>query len=472
MRGDVDKAIATYTDALRDTGLANDRRATILNDRAVANTRLGQTKLALDDYNRAVELFPEYPVAYNNRGNLLLSLGQLSEAIKDFDRALLLAPGYAAAYSNRANAKLKLGKPDDAIADFTKAIELMPASAPPLSGRGLAHLATGKPHAAIRDFSRAVSADARFASAYRNRAEARMDVGQRDEAIEDLSRAIAFDVNNTELYIVRGYAYLLAGNTASAHQGFFARNRARSANRAPPTRDAASPMASPRRRTTLTPISIAPSNSIRARPSRLHFAPIVYKQNGQPDIGRKDVETAIKLDPNSPEALWARGEIAEASGQADTAIADLRRVLQLKPGWQFAADALKRLGAPVDDADDKPQPSLDIDKWHVVAAWQGLFCDQRRLSADPRAARNDRRRTTEAARVGDPERRRTRATGYCGFRAGAFPARAASKIPSLQRLSTSTPASVLAIQPHRQGDARRHVDVGPETICRSQASTA
>ena len=102
VHGDVDKAIATYTDALRDTGLPNDRRATILNDRAVANGRLGQTKLALEDFNRAVELFPEYPVAYNNRGNLLLAVGQYREATKDFDRALVLAPGYAAAYSNRA----------------------------------------------------------------------------------------------------------------------------------------------------------------------------------------------------------------------------------------------------------------------------------------------------------------------------------------------------------------------------------
>ncbi len=365
VRGDVGKAIAIYTDALRDTGLANDRRATILNDRAVANTRIGQTKLALEDYNRAVELFPEYPVAYNNRGNLLLSLGQLSEAVKDFDRALVLAPGYAAAYSNRANAKLKLGKSDEAIADFTKAIELMPASAPPLSGRGLAHLATGKPHAAIRDFSRAVSADARFASAYRNRAEARMNVGQRDEAIEDLSRAIAFDVNNTELYIVRGYAYLLAGNTASGIKDFSRaieldgkssaayQGRGLANGLAEATDDAYADLN--------RAIEIDPRS-----PVAFAFRAFVYKQNGQPDIGRKDVETAIKLDPNSPEALWARGEIAEASGQADTAIADLRHVLQLKPGWQFAADALKRLGAPIDDGDDKPQPSLDIDKWHVL----------------------------------------------------------------------------------------------------------
>ncbi len=125
IRGDAAKAVTVYTAALIDTGLPNDRRATILNDRGVANVRLGETKAALEDFNHAIELFPEYPVAYNNRGNLLLALGQLGEATKDFDRALVLAPGYAAAYSNRGNAEMKLGKPDAALADFTKAIELI-----------------------------------------------------------------------------------------------------------------------------------------------------------------------------------------------------------------------------------------------------------------------------------------------------------------------------------------------------------
>ncbi|MEQ1718233.1 MAG: tetratricopeptide repeat protein, partial [Hyphomicrobium sp.] len=147
-RGNTALAIAAYTEALKDTGLANDRRATLLNDRAVAYAKSGETKLALEDFNRAVQLFAEYPPAYNNRGNLLVAVGQYAEAIKDFDRAVLLAPGYAAAYSNRANARMKLGQQGEAIRDFTKAIELMPQSAPPLSGRGLAYLATYCEHLA------------------------------------------------------------------------------------------------------------------------------------------------------------------------------------------------------------------------------------------------------------------------------------------------------------------------------------
>ena len=125
-RGNTDHAITLYTEALDDKSLPNDRRATVLNDRGVAYSRRLNYKEAIDDFNRAIQLYPEYPAVYNNRGNVLLGLGAVREAIKDFDRALLLAPGYAAAYSNRAGAYMKLGQVDQAIAGYTKAIQLTP----------------------------------------------------------------------------------------------------------------------------------------------------------------------------------------------------------------------------------------------------------------------------------------------------------------------------------------------------------
>jgi tetratricopeptide (TPR) repeat protein len=192
-----------------------------------------------------------------------------------------------------------------------------------------------------------------------------MAVGQRDDAIEDLSRAVAFDANNSELYVVRGYAYLLAGNTASAIKDFSRaieldpklsaayEGRGLSNGIAEAFDDAYSDL---NRAIALDPRS----------PVAFAFRAYVYKQNGQQDIGMKDVETAMKLDASSPEALWARGEIEEANGQADSAISDLRHALQLRPSWQFASDALTRLGSSPDDIDDNPEPSLDIDRWHVM----------------------------------------------------------------------------------------------------------
>ena len=112
VRGNVDQAITLYTEALEDKSLSNDRRATILNDRGVAYARRQQNKEAIEDFNRAIQLYPEYAAIYNNRGNVLLGLGAVREALKDFDRALVLAPGYAAAYSNRAGAYMRIGQLD------------------------------------------------------------------------------------------------------------------------------------------------------------------------------------------------------------------------------------------------------------------------------------------------------------------------------------------------------------------------
>ena len=103
-RGNVDQAIALYTEALADKTLPNERRAVILTDRGVAHARRQSPKDAIEDFNRAIQLYPEYAAVYNNRGTVLLGVGAVREAIKDFDRALVLAPGYAAAFSNRAGA--------------------------------------------------------------------------------------------------------------------------------------------------------------------------------------------------------------------------------------------------------------------------------------------------------------------------------------------------------------------------------
>lgn len=371
-RGNAADAITAYTEALKDTGLANDRRASILNDRAVAYAKTGQGKLALEDFNKAVQLFSEYPAAYNNRGNLLIALNQFEEAIKDFDRAVLLAPGYAAAYANRANAKLKLGYNGEAVRDFTKAIELMPQAAAPLSGRGLAHLSAGKPHAAIRDFSRAVNNDARFAAAYRNRAEARLDVGQKDQAIEDLSRAAAFDINNAELYIVRGYAYLNAGNTESAIKDFTRAIEldARS-GKAYEARGLANGVAEAYEEAYADfnrAIEIDPRSA-----NAFAFRAFVYKQNQQIDVAQNDVETALKLDSSRAEVQWSFGEIEEARGRTDTAISAMRKAISLSPGWKLAEDGLKRLGAGADFSEDQPVAGAGIATWRVVVRQNSYF---------------------------------------------------------------------------------------------------
>ena len=95
-------------------------------NRGAAKERLGQHDAAFADYDRAIELDPNYAAAYSNRGAAKERLGQHDAALADHNRAIELDPTLAIAYSNRGNAKERLGQHDAAFADYDRAIELDP----------------------------------------------------------------------------------------------------------------------------------------------------------------------------------------------------------------------------------------------------------------------------------------------------------------------------------------------------------
>jgi len=369
VRGDIKQAIESYTEALKDTALPNDRRAAILNDRGVANIKLGQARQAIEDFNLAAQLFPEFAATYNNRGNLLLSLGLAKEAIKDFDRSIVLAPGYAAAYNNRAGAYVRLGALDEAVADYTKAVQLMPSNPAPLSGRGLAYLSLLRPHAAIRDFTRAVKADARFAAGYRNRAEAKIEVEHYDEAIEDLSRAIAFDAAQPESYVLRGRAYLALRNMASAIKDF-----SKAIELDPKSANGYAERGFVHALAGAYDEALADLNkAIEIDPrSGLAFAyrAYAYKQSGQIDVALRDIVVAQKLGGEVPEVYWVKAGIEEAQGQTEQAIADLQKAQTLRPGYRDAAESLQRLGSVPSGEGETVLEGAGIDNWRVVRRGQ------------------------------------------------------------------------------------------------------
>ena len=74
------------------------------NDRGVALTTEGGYDEAIAEFSKAIELEPEYVVAYSNRGYAYGLKGEWDIAIADFDKAIELAPDYVLAYNNRGYA--------------------------------------------------------------------------------------------------------------------------------------------------------------------------------------------------------------------------------------------------------------------------------------------------------------------------------------------------------------------------------
>jgi Flp pilus assembly protein TadD len=78
---------------------------------------------AISDCNKAIELNPNYALAYNNRGAAKVNLADFQGAIADLSKAIELDPKYAEAYSFRGAAKSELKDKYGACFDWSKAGE-------------------------------------------------------------------------------------------------------------------------------------------------------------------------------------------------------------------------------------------------------------------------------------------------------------------------------------------------------------
>ena len=330
LRGQYEKAVEAYTQALESADLSDVRRANIHNDRGVAQWRLGKTKEAVDDFNKAIELFPDYAVVYNNRGNALMDLKRPDEAVKDFDRAIDLAPAYGAAYNNRGNALLAMGRTDQAYKAFAKAVELMPDNAVPLNGRGKVNTELDRPFAAMRDLNRAILLNANYSSAYRNRASANLTLERHSSAIEDLTQAIGNGSDSAELYIARARAYARLKRYRPALNDLSKATELRPespdifAERGRVYADLG--VFNKAQEDFAKAIALAP-NMTAAYVSRAR----TYLRMGAPQEGLTDASRALAIDPNSGAAYRVRAEIYEKLGRAGEADADYAKAATLDP---------------------------------------------------------------------------------------------------------------------------------------------
>ena len=159
---------------------------------ARGNTKadLGQHFAAIKDYDKAIQLKPDYANAYSNRGLAKYDLKQYLAAISDFDKAIQLKPDYAEAYINRGGAKAELGQYVATISDYDKAIQLKPNLAEAYYKRGLAKYDLKQYLAAISDYDKAIQLEPNLANAYYNRGLAKYHLRQYVAAISDYDKAI------------------------------------------------------------------------------------------------------------------------------------------------------------------------------------------------------------------------------------------------------------------------------------------
>ena len=215
-KGEHEEAIEKYSEAIE----LNPNYEIAYNNRGNAKNFLGLHQEAIADYDKTIELNPNYAIAYSNRGLAKHELGQYQEAIADYNKAIELNLNYADAYNNRGNAKNFLGQHREAIADYDKAIELNPKYAEAYNDRGNAKIYLEIPPEAIADYDKAIELNPNDAEAYYNRGNAKNILGQHRGAIADYDKAIELNPNDAEAYHIRGIAKQALGRTQDADEDF------------------------------------------------------------------------------------------------------------------------------------------------------------------------------------------------------------------------------------------------------------
>jgi len=113
----------TGCSTLIDTpGVPEEQRGLAHGMRALAYSVLGMFEKAIDDYDVALKIKPDFPLALNNRAWAYYKLGRAAEGVADVNAALRLSPGSPFALDTRAHIKQALGDVPAAIEDYEMAI--------------------------------------------------------------------------------------------------------------------------------------------------------------------------------------------------------------------------------------------------------------------------------------------------------------------------------------------------------------
>ena len=164
-------------------------------------------KKVVEHYTRALEHDLQQAAIYNNRGNAYVAINEINKGIDDFSKAIGLYPDYTNAYVNRGEAYLRESKIDKAIDDFNTAIKLDPKLAKAYNNCGVAYNKKGEVDKAINNYNMAIQLNPDFAEAYNNRGRVYGDAGDFPKAISDYNKAIKFKSDFVDAYVNRGVAY-------------------------------------------------------------------------------------------------------------------------------------------------------------------------------------------------------------------------------------------------------------------------
>ncbi len=196
LKGNIPEATKYYQYCIKQG--FNDHR--IFSNYGIILKDLGKLKEAEISYRKAIELDPDYAIAYLNLGIILVDLGKLQEAKVSTRKAIELDPHNANFHCTMGNILRDLGKLKEAEISYRKAIEVDPDYAKAYLNLGIILVDLGKLQEAEVITRKAIELSPDYANSHSNLGSILRDLGKLQEAELSLRKAIELEPDFTQSY--------------------------------------------------------------------------------------------------------------------------------------------------------------------------------------------------------------------------------------------------------------------------------
>ena len=152
----------------------------------------GQMDKALQDLDKALEVYPDEAAIYTLRGNIFRDQKEYEKSLTSYSQAIELEPDIPTHYNNRANTYIRTGKSELAFKDYQKCLELEPKHKEALNNLGAYYHSKSDYELAFKSYSEALLAFPDLHTNYMNRSGVSISAGNYSLALSDINKYLEY----------------------------------------------------------------------------------------------------------------------------------------------------------------------------------------------------------------------------------------------------------------------------------------
>ena len=169
-----------------------------LHNMGIALQKQNKLEEAIEAYNKALAIKPDYVRRLLQHGHCTPRQGKLEEAIEAYNKALAIKPDYVDAYYNMGIALKDQGKLEEAIEAYNKALAIKPDYADAYYNMGIATPRSKQTGRGDRGLQKSLAIKPDYVDAYYNMGNALQEQIKLEEAIEAYNKALAIKPDDAE----------------------------------------------------------------------------------------------------------------------------------------------------------------------------------------------------------------------------------------------------------------------------------